>query len=322
MSTDKSTNLAIDRIGRITGWRIIRCIKKYDFSGGRRVKDIANDPDVNVNLSTVTRHCKLLEKEGLIRKKNKQSEYHLTPRAYDNQVLLDIIFEGKSKVWQTKIPMAEINSKGKKIIQNKFLEYDYKLKSKHEDYSDQFELSIFANKIGAMITYLFVEAVSPFELIGLSNEEKKRISGRYKDQLTINWIRELIDPLAIFSEFCKLNIVKRGLAVWGKMSYTEQSRNSEIKRFKESREISKEEKEKQIKIINRKFKKIKELDSKQRKWDPGNPNWSRYEIDKENFKHLLETYANVFPLIFERMSNNTNRLHEEHMHEFTKNHAI
>lgn len=45
-------------------------------------------------------------------------------------------------------------------------------------------------------------------------------------------------------------------------------------------------------------------------------------MDKENFKNLFETYANVFPLIFERMSNNTNRLHEEYLHEFMKNHAI
>ncbi len=159
-----------------------------------------------------------------------------------------------SKIWQVKIPDGMVKDDrriGKKIFQNKFCNhgnYIYRRKAKTksslrltykmESKRDEVELSMFANKIGAMITLVMIEATKPLNMdIPVSKEryQIENMTGQDRRKLATSWIAQGMNPFTIFSEFCKLKCVKQGLAVWrNKMVYTEEDRDNDIKEIQNS----------------------------------------------------------------------------------------
>jgi hypothetical protein len=83
------------------------------------------------------------------------------------------------------------------------------------DYLDQQSLFVFANNIGAYITYVMLGAARPNKKTTLnlkkSEASRKFIVNDSNDETTRKWIEKSINPLSILNEFEKLQCVKRGL---------------------------------------------------------------------------------------------------------------
>ena len=178
-----------------------------------------------VNRRRVTNNCKELVEEGLIWKKNRQDKYRLTEMAKKEPMLHRRIYRTRilKKIWELNPELIHFkvdkNRQEQSLLKiTKFLKYNQKLYH-YDDYTEnEIELFKFATKIGATITYLFLQAVRPylddskdnsavFELLG-------QIDGKDKDDSIIKWIKEVINPVEIFEEFCKLNIVNREQVIW------------------------------------------------------------------------------------------------------------
>ncbi|MFL6342456.1 MAG: hypothetical protein ACJ72U_13035 [Nitrososphaeraceae archaeon] len=96
---------------------------------------------------------------------------------------------------------------------NPFCKID--LRNSHEDYLDRESLFVFANTIGAYITYVMIEATHPNEnapnLEGADGSKEFFFNGSHKDDIARRWIEESINPQLILREFEELHCVKRGL---------------------------------------------------------------------------------------------------------------
>jgi hypothetical protein len=83
------------------------------------------------------------------------------------------------------------------------------------DYLDQESLFVFANNIGAYITYVLLEAARPNKKITLNlktkGDDRKFVLNNSNDETTRKCIEKSINPLSILHEFEKLQCVKRGL---------------------------------------------------------------------------------------------------------------
>lgn len=298
----EDVNLALSHIGFSKNKKLlidtVECVQKYELYGGVRVSSLAKE--LKVDPSTVTRNCKTLEKLGLITKENKQAKYHITLKGYKYNIIKAMTYETKSKIWEANIPIAMIKKDGKRILQNKFWEFNKISKFRYND--GRIEFLNFANKIGATIICLFLEVIKP--------DNRIEVIGKERDQQIINWISNMINPKAIFSEFCKLSVVEKGQPLRGTPSYNEQARDAEIKRVVENIELSKEEKQKKIKQIHQTFKSYTEYFSQRRR---GIPESSRFELDITSTDKLFEIYKEVFPLVFKGISKHAKELHEEYI---------
>lgn len=277
--------------------KIVKCIEKFNPLGGIRVSGLVKE--LKINPSTVTRNCKRLVELDLISREHKQAPYHITLKGTKIRIIFAMMYERRSKIWKANIPIAMILNDRKKIVQNKFWDFDKILKFKYDD--TRIEFLSFANEIGATIIYLFLQAIKP--------DNKIKASAKERDQLIKNWIRSIIDPEAIFSKFCELLPVKEGLAVWTEPSYNEQARDAVIKRVIEDSNLSQEQKQSEIARAGRSLEYMKELYSKRRKRDL---TLSRYELDKKTSDELFEIYKQVFPVVFRKISKYTEELREEY----------
>ena len=173
-----------------------------------------------IHRTTVTSNCKELVSLGLIRKKNKQAKYELTGLAGTEPMLFRRIYKTKThnNIWRIKPPLFRYQSDGNTLKINKFLDYD------HTEFSsfiitknrDEIELYKFVQKIGTIITYLLLYAIQPYSnSLQLSKSAVKntsllkKLSGFEKDYTILQWITQVIDPIQIFHEFSKLNVINR-----------------------------------------------------------------------------------------------------------------
>ena len=246
-------------------YEILSKVKQHHSNNGIGIGEIAKS--LKIDRTTVTRICKTLVEEGLILKKNKQAKYHLTEMAFNEPMLFRRIYKTRQleKIWHIKPNMIHCKTDGKRLQINeikinkinKYLEIDNNIQSPSkiatQEEKDEIELFIFANKVGAIITYLFLQAIQPYQdNLEISDSKYtllKKIDGRTIDDSIIRWIKQVIDPKEIFDEFCKLNIVNRG---------------------------------------------------QQAKF-----NLSKYEINKDNYDKLLQTFQNVFPPVYEKIQEHT-----------------
>ncbi len=211
----------------VTKRLILQCLRENHpnkMGVGEITKYLKKDVP-KIHRTTITSNCKDLSAEGLIYKENKQAKYGLTSIAFNEPILYRRMYKTRilKKIWEIKPPLSYINSDEtvlKLNIRNitKFLKYN--IKNSRYDYSDdEIELFKFVTKIGSIITWLFLQATQPLDNLEISKSEKNRklltnITNKEKDESTERWIRQIIDPLEIFREFCKLKIVKRGQAIW------------------------------------------------------------------------------------------------------------
>ena len=81
---------------------------------------------------------------------------------------------------------------------------------------DEINLFEFSNRIGALITYIMIQALSPKKILSYNENLlgiDVRIKGKDKYNMSSNWVSKAIIPTLILSEFCKLWMMERGLAV-------------------------------------------------------------------------------------------------------------
>ncbi len=245
---------------------------------GRHTMDISSD--TKLSRITVFRLCKQLEDDIYISRKNKQSEYHITKKVYGYPELTAFSFGIKAlKTICHDIPRA----RERVITSNP----DYNtLEAKR----DQKVLHDFALRLGVIIEYIIIQALRPKK--AFPNREKEGlvdldlnpiiVNGKQKNDIARNWVENAIKPASILDEFCRLWVVKRGLAVFADKGGAESYRSDRPLPLEIQNQL----------IAERR---------KVRKMNVHDPLWSPYEMDEQNFKKLNSAFANAFPDPYEKL---------------------
>ena len=142
--------------------------------------------------------------------------------------------------------------------------------------SDAYTLFAFANNVGALMVYTMLDTMNPDSI-------KHLTKGIDKDHFVRDTINNIISPQKILWEFCRIKPVKRGQAVWNPLPISK-SLPPEVQT---------------------------ELLAGQRKarwFDPHNPAWSRYEMDRESFEKAMQAFRRVYPNVFEELEKTKNDL--------------
>ena len=155
---------------------------------------------------TIHEHGVFLSKQGLVIKKGgKQGKYYLTNKVSDDPGLRAYWFSHRAmqNFWSMN---AHKN--------NSFCKLNYG--DHNGDYLDRESLFVFANNIGAYITYVLLEAARPkkktiLNLRATEGSRKFMVIDNSNDETTRKWIEKSVNPLSILNEFEKLQCVKRGL---------------------------------------------------------------------------------------------------------------
>jgi hypothetical protein len=166
--------------------------------------------------------------------------------------------------------ISKINYR-KALLQNPFVRVDHDSSD-----SDAYTLFAFANKIGALIVYTMLDAMNPDSM-------KHLTKGIDKDHFVRDTVNSIISPQKILWEFCKIKPVKRGQAVWNPLPISE-SLPPEV----------------QTELLARQ--------RKARWFDPHDPAWSQYEMDRESFEKAMQTFRRVYPRVFEELEKTKNDL--------------
>lgn len=189
-------------IGEQNREKILRCLINA-HTEGRSTSELTED--TGLDRDTIHEHCAALSKQGLVIKKDgKRGKYYLTGKSSADPDLRAYWFNHRAmqNFWSMN---AHKN--------NSFCKLNYA--SHNEDYLGQASLFVFANNIGAYITYVLLEAARPNKktTLNLKTTEgsKKFIVNNSNDETTRKWIEKSINPLSILNEFEKLQCVKRGL---------------------------------------------------------------------------------------------------------------
>jgi predicted transcriptional regulator len=169
---------------------------------GRSTSELTED--TGLDRDTIHEHCTDLSKQGLVIKKDgKRGKYYLTSKSSDDPGLRAYWFNHRAiqNFWSIN---AHKN--------NSFCKLNYA--NNNGDYLDQESLFVFANNIGAYITYVLLEAARPNKKTTLNlktTASKKFVLNNSNYETTRKWIEKSINPLSILHEFEKLQCVKRGL---------------------------------------------------------------------------------------------------------------
>lgn len=177
---------------------------------GRRVQKIADD--IHAHRDTIRRLCEKLEDDHYITRQNKQSAYHLTDKVYGNPANAAPLFQGQAlrniRSWKwMSLTNKFCNARYCKHVYNNFKEVSY------IHLRDELTLFEFANRMGALIIFVMIQACRPkTRKIDINNMEIDiDPKGGNKDKIAISWI-DSINGSQIFSEFSKMDLVKEGLS--------------------------------------------------------------------------------------------------------------
>jgi hypothetical protein len=146
---------------------------------------------------------------------------------------------------------------------------------------DEINLFEFANRIGALITYIMIQALSPKKILSYNENLlgiDVRIKGKDKYNMSSNWVNKAIIPTLILSEFCKLWMMERGLAVLNKLPI-DKYLPPEIQNY--------------FLATQKEF----------RQYDPEGSYSSHLEMDNENFSKLVNAFEKVYPNLFKEFEN-------------------
>lgn len=260
--------------------RILDCIT-ISMPYGRSTAELIQETDLDRD--TIYSHCKEMKDSGIIVKQGKFGKYKVTDRFYKNpmyvaQSLMKEIFQDPS----FRAPYMSLN---KEFISEKLIrELDY-LTNQDPDFfkiaqnrakMDTILIHEFANRIGAIITYLIIY---PFQFsrhslntlgklsIGRNkvrnqHQQQKTVDGNLMDKIITEWISRALQPILILNEFIRFMNYTRG-RIYGE----------DILRL------------------------TKKLDMN----DPSS--WSFYEIESREYQKLIDAIATVYPEIFHIMEN-------------------
>jgi hypothetical protein len=243
--------------------KILGAIAKSEPEG-RSTSELVRE--TGLHRDTVYTISKQLEEVDWIKKTDKYGRYHLTETA---------VMDPHTASW---IFSAEVMSNFRKWYTppsrpNKFSSFD----SKDSDLVER-ELFEFGNKIGALITYILIQAIRPrdIRIKGSRNNQsakKIKLSGKEKTEQARLWVEKTINPVRILFEFCRLPPVKKGLAVFGEDIPIEKSLPAEVQ------------------------EKYRVIQKKRRKMSTDDPLWTDSELDEETFNKLTTAFANIYPEI-------------------------
>jgi predicted transcriptional regulator len=177
--------------GAGTRTKILQIIANNEPSG-IRVPKIADISDLD--RVTVYRHCDKLADDNLIKRKNKQAEYHLTQKGFGYPDLSAFLF---------------YSSTIRKILRNDVWMYRLKLPRSFEDERalkefDKKMLSEFANRLSAIMLYMMIQALYPHKSSSLKLQNMEVDTDindpENKDKIERTWI-DSINRDSIFREF-------------------------------------------------------------------------------------------------------------------------
>jgi predicted transcriptional regulator len=255
---------------------------------GRHVFQIAID--VGMSRQRAARYCIKLDELGLIERKNKEAPYHITEKIYSYPMLGAHFFgnEAIRNIRNRRKWLCDTTRFCNTKLCRSILKQNANTGHTHSDL-DEINLFEFANRIGALITYIMIQALSPKKILSYNENLlgiDVPIKGKDKFNMSHNWVNKAIIPTSILSEFCKLWMVERGLAVFNRLPI-DKSLPPEIQ--------------------NAFLAKQKEL----RQYDPEDPYSSHLEMDNDNFSKLVNAFEKVYPNLFKEFENLRKRLPAE-----------
>lgn len=234
---------------------------------------------------TIHSICKDLITKGLVIKSSKNGNYHLTEKAYGYVKIQSHRFKEKikSNMLNWEIPLD---------MENAFCTYDEENQRWNID-----ELSIFrfANRIGAVIVYTMIEALKPdkwIQSINRSQGNKKGtkssiMNAENKDRLTIQWVRQVIDPITLLWMFAKLPNVKTG-----EKRYRGRIVEPPPKSFLYPPDYDKRPNKEEIE---------KAISEDERTWENDYSSNTQWEVDANKYDKLVETFKKLYPSIYEQL---------------------
>ncbi len=259
---------------------------------------------------TVLILCKELVNEGWIYdKEHKHGKYRLKEKS-DFDFPSHSMFRHKLFSRFDRLPLVTEEKNG---LFN--LDQDKLSITKDHEYLEKFTIFEFSNRIGALITYLIIEAMQPKGLIppntnipiNLKNSKFDFISGRERDKIVREFITAVIDPHFLLQKFSRLWLVRTGLKINNPSKKNiDKIINSlefeEKKAIKENNYDAKKEISRRIK----EWRKIKELEM-----NPQDPYWSMHELDMETYTKLKQIYGDLYPKFFVELEKIKNEVFKE-----------
>ena len=253
-----------------------------------------------IHRETVLILCNQLVNEGWIYdKEHKHGKYRLKKKS-DFEFLSRSRFRHKlfSKFHRLSLVTAEKNE-----LFNLDLDIDkLSITTKDHDYFDKITIFEFSNRIGALITYLLIEAMQPKGLIppntnipiNFKNSKFDFISGRERDKIVREFVNTVIDPHFLLQKFSTLGLVRTGLKINNpiKKNIDKIINSLEVEEKKAIKENNYEAK----KEITRRIKKLRKI--KEMEMNPQDPYWSMHELDMETYTKLKQIYSILYPRFF------------------------
>lgn len=184
---------------------------------GAGITQIANFHRISRDTASV--HCKNLVRDNFLKRDGKRGNYHLTDRTYGEPALLPFSIGmtaiGEMLDWRFISLQNKFCNKDlvKAIIKRSYKSSPYGGTIRHIAGIKEVEelvLFEFANRIGAIILYIFITAMYPNKanIIFKSNYFEDIAN---KDDVAMRWVENGIKPTRIFQEFCRLFIVEMAL---------------------------------------------------------------------------------------------------------------
>jgi hypothetical protein len=284
--------------------KILEYLAKFDALGTSELAKYTQ-----LHRETVLILCKELVNEGWIYdKEHKHGKYRLKKKS-DFNFPSPLRFRHKLFSKFDKLPFVTTEEK------NELFDLDKDKLFKDHDYKDKIVIFEFSNRIGALITYLIIEAMQPKGLIppntnipiNFKNSKYDFISGRERDKMVREFITAVIDPHFLLQKFSKLRLVRTGLKINNPIkknidkiiNYLERE---EKKAIKENNYDAKKEIARTIKEL----RKIKEMEM-----NPQDPYWSMHELDMETYTKLKQIYRNLYPRFFAELEKIKNEISKE-----------
>ncbi|HEU4443554.1 MAG TPA: hypothetical protein VFR94_02655 [Nitrososphaeraceae archaeon] len=285
MSKKEWVNVAYKKRG------ILEIIAKHEPEG-RHVIPLSKD--INTHRATASRLCGELANDNWIKRENKQAPYHLTQKAYGDPGLGAFLFSGQTaRRSYDKIIMSLDNKFCNKKLCGDIS--DPKKSAHTDDIVNELLLFEFVNRIGAWVTYIMMQAVRPDSVhIAIDGARFEIRKGKDKDKVAETWI-DSIKGMRLFYDFEQLKLVKRGRSIHDPtpMDYRKilgALSKGDRKTLNENSELKKKLKE-WLKDHYNYFG--------SRRFDPFNPLWSYYEMNKEDFDRLARAFRNLYPRLYE-----------------------
>jgi hypothetical protein len=247
---------------------------------------------------TVLIRCKELVDEGWIYDKiNKHGKYRLRKKS-------DFGFPSRSRFRNKlfskfdRLPLVTEEKNG-------FFNLDkdkLSTTTKDHDYFEKYTIFEFSTRIGALITYLIIEAMQPKGLIppnvnipiNFKHSKFDYISGRERDKIVREFVNTVIDPHFLLQKFSILRLVRTGLKINNPIKKNIDKKINSLK--VEEKIASKENNYEAKKEIARRIKELGKI--KEMEMNPQDPYWSMHELDNETYIKLKQIYSDLYPRFF------------------------